>query len=152
MHLTCYPVCLWQCNVRTESVHARGVRQALVRVWSSGAVFTHHLQEEEHSFGSINNIMQVLYRQRKGTYLKRIERFYIHKEHAAGNRLNDDHTIFPNKIFDSLIKNQTTATHLTSQETPTQTFYSFLATLTSHPTTSSHHAMIQNSTAFQHIQ
>jgi len=72
--------------------------------------FAQHLQEEAHSFGSINNIMQVLHHQRKGVHLNTIERFYIHKEHAAGNHLNDDHTIFPNKISDSLIQNQITPT------------------------------------------
>jgi hypothetical protein len=75
--------------------------------------FAQHLHEEAHSCGPINNIMQVLHHQRKGARLNTIERFYIHKEHAAGNQLNEDHTIFCNKIFDSLIKNQITPTHLT---------------------------------------
>jgi len=65
--------------------------------------FAQHLREEAHSFGLIN-IMQVLHHQRKGVHLNTIERFYIHKEHAAGNHLNDNHTIFPNKISDSLIQ------------------------------------------------
>ena len=75
--------------------------------------FTQHLHEEAHSFGPISNIIQVLHHQRKGEHLNTIDRFYIHKEHAARNRLNDDQTIFPNKIFDSLIKNPITPTHLT---------------------------------------
>jgi hypothetical protein len=48
--------------------------------------------------------MQVLYHQKKGAHLNTIERFNIHIEHAAGNHLNDEHTIFPNKIFDTLLK------------------------------------------------
>jgi hypothetical protein len=75
--------------------------------------FAQHLHEEAHSFGSISNIMHMLHHQRKGAHLNTIERFYIHKEHAARNHLNDDHTIFPNKIFDSLIKNRIIPTHLT---------------------------------------
>jgi len=37
-------------------------------------------------------------------HLNTIERYYIHAEHAANNHLNDDHTTFPNKIFDTLLK------------------------------------------------
>jgi hypothetical protein len=71
---------------------------------SQSSGFAQHLHEKAHSFGPINSIMQVLHHQKKGTHLNTIERFCIHKEHAAGNHLNDDHTIFPNKIFDTLIK------------------------------------------------
>jgi hypothetical protein len=46
----------------------------------------------------------VLHHQKKGPHLNTTERFYIHVEHAASNHLNDDRTIFPNKIFDTLIK------------------------------------------------
>jgi hypothetical protein len=49
-------------------------------------------------------MMQVLHHQKKGTHLNTIERFYIHKEHAAGNHLNDEQSVFPNKIFDAPIK------------------------------------------------
>jgi len=35
-----------------------------------------------------------------------IEKFYIYKKKATGKFLNNDHMIFPNKIFDSLVKNQ----------------------------------------------
>jgi len=57
-----------------------------------------------HSFGPIKNIMQVLHHQKKGAHLNTTEIFYIHVEHATSNNLNDNHTIFPNKIFDTLIK------------------------------------------------
>ena len=33
-----------------------------------------------------------------------IERFHIHKEAASHNHLNDEHTITPNRIFDSILK------------------------------------------------
>jgi hypothetical protein len=65
--------------------------------------FAQHLHDKSHSFGPINDIMQVLHRQKEGTHLNTIVKFHIHIEHAAGSHLNDDHTIFPNKIFDSLI-------------------------------------------------
>jgi len=66
--------------------------------------FAQHLQDNAHAFGPIDNIMQVVHHHTKGTHLNTIERFRIHIEHTAGNHLNDDHTIFPNRIFDTLIK------------------------------------------------
>jgi hypothetical protein len=33
-----------------------------------------------------------------------MEKFYIYAEYTDRSHLNDEHTIFPNKIFDSLIK------------------------------------------------
>jgi hypothetical protein len=72
--------------------------------------FAQHLQDKSHPFGHINDIMQALHHQKKGAHLNTIERFHIHIEQAAGNHLNDDHTIFPNKIFDTLIKLNTSPT------------------------------------------
>jgi hypothetical protein len=66
--------------------------------------FAQHLHDKSHSFGPITDIMQVLHHQKKGEHLNTIERFHIHIEHTAGNHLNDDHTIFLNKIFDTLVK------------------------------------------------
>jgi hypothetical protein len=67
--------------------------------------FAQHLNEHAHSFGSIDNIMQILH-QKKGPYLNKTERFYIHKEAASGNHLNDNQKIFPNRIFDTILKIQ----------------------------------------------
>jgi hypothetical protein len=63
-----------------------------------------HSHSHLHSFGPINDIMQMLHHQKKGAHLNTIERFHIHIVHAADTHINDDHTIFPNKIFDALIK------------------------------------------------
>jgi len=41
---------------------------------------------------------------RKGPHLNKIERFHIHAESIDNNHLNDDHTIFPNAIFDILLR------------------------------------------------
>jgi len=67
--------------------------------------FAKHLTEG-HSFGPIHSIMQVLHYNRKGAHLNTLERFHIHTEPAASNHLNDNHTIFPNAIFDTLAKEQ----------------------------------------------
>ena len=64
--------------------------------------FTKHLNDEAHSFGPMNEIMQILHCPKKRPHLNKIERFHIHTESIANNQLNDDHTIFPNAIFDIL--------------------------------------------------
>jgi len=74
--------------------------------------FVKHLLDNNHSFGPINNIMQVLHHQKKGAHLNTIENFYIHVEHATGNHLYDNHTIFPNKIFNALIKPNSLLPHV----------------------------------------
>jgi hypothetical protein len=48
--------------------------------------------------------MQILRHHRKGPHLNTLERFYIHAEYTANNHLNNNHTIFPNKIFETLLK------------------------------------------------
>ena len=74
--------------------------------------FAKHLLDNTHSFGPINNIMQVLHHQKKGAQLNTIKSFYIHVEHATGSHLNDDHTIFPNKISDALTKPNSILPHV----------------------------------------
>jgi len=74
------------------------------RTSSRSSRFAQHLNEHAHSFDTIENTMQILHHHRKGAHLHTIQRYYIHAGHAANNHLNDDHTIFPNKIFDTLIK------------------------------------------------
>jgi len=74
--------------------------------------FAKHFLEKTHSFRPISNIMQVLHHQKKGAHLNTTESFYIHVEHATGNHLNDDHTIFPNKISDTLTKPNSPLPHI----------------------------------------
>jgi len=69
--------------------------------------FAQHLTEQAHSFGTIQNTMEILQYQKKGAHLNTVERFYIHAEYTANNHLNDSQNIFPNAIFDTLL-----ATHL----------------------------------------
>jgi hypothetical protein len=70
---------------------------------SLASSFAKHLNEEAHSFGPINNIMQVLHYHKKGNQLNMFERFHIHAEFTANNYLNDNQTIFPNAVFDTLL-------------------------------------------------
>jgi hypothetical protein len=71
---------------------------------SNTSSFAKHLNEEAHSFGPMNCIMQVLHCHEKGAHLNTLERFHIHTEFAANNHLNENQTVFLNTIFDTLIK------------------------------------------------
>jgi len=66
--------------------------------------FAQHLHEQAHSFGPIDDVMQVLHHHKKGVHLNAVERFYIYAKYVANNHLNDNHFIFPNIIFDTLLK------------------------------------------------
>jgi hypothetical protein len=66
--------------------------------------FAKHLNDSTHFFSPINDIMQILHCHRKGPHLNTMERFHIHTEATDNNHLNDDHTIFPNAIFDTLLR------------------------------------------------
>ena len=66
--------------------------------------FAKHLMEHTHSLGPIHNTLQVLQLHNKGAHLNMIERFHIYSEYSNNNHLKDESTIFPNKIFDILLK------------------------------------------------
>jgi len=40
---------------------------------------------------------------KKGPHLNTLERFHIHKVGTSHNHLNDEHTITPNRIFDTIL-------------------------------------------------
>jgi hypothetical protein len=71
---------------------------------SHSSNFAKHLIEHTHSFGPIHSTMQTLQLQNKGAHLNTIEHFYIYAEYTNNNHLNNDSTISPNKIFDTLLK------------------------------------------------
>ena len=66
--------------------------------------FAQHLLEQTHSFSPIHDTMQILRYQKKSAHLNTVERYYIHTEFTANNHLNDDQNIFPNPIFDAILK------------------------------------------------
>jgi hypothetical protein len=65
--------------------------------------FAKHLNDHLHSFGPIQDVMQILQFYKKGPHLTTIEQFLIHKVAASHNHLNDEHTIAPNRIFDTIL-------------------------------------------------
>ena len=74
------------------------------RTNSHTSSFAQHLIEHNHPFGTIQNTMQVLRHHHKGTHLNTLEKFHIYTEYISDNHINDNQTIFPNKIFDAILK------------------------------------------------
>jgi len=70
---------------------------------SQNSNFAEHLIERTHSFGPIQNTVQILHRQINGAYLNTTERYYIYAEFTKNNHLNDEQTIYPNNIFEVLL-------------------------------------------------
>jgi len=79
--------------------------------------YAKHASEHLHPFGPIQETMQVLQYQRKGTHLNTIERFFIYKAFSINNHLNDEFNITPNRTFEALLKPSNNSP--TSQPPPT---------------------------------
>jgi hypothetical protein len=77
--------------------------------------YAKHTFEQSHSLGSIEENMQVLQHQHKGSHLNTIEKFYVYAEFTKNNHLNDEHTISPTEFFRCPAKNPTGIT----KNTPT---------------------------------
>jgi len=60
--------------------------------------FAMHLLENHHSIGNIDDIMEVLYKTKKGRTMDTIEKNYIHKETKNGNQINDKNTLNQNNF------------------------------------------------------
>jgi hypothetical protein len=74
---------------------------------SHSSKFAPHLNEHMHTLSPKDDIMQILYYQKKGPHLNTIECFYTHKETTPDNQLNDKQTTFSNKIFDAILNIET---------------------------------------------
>ena len=66
--------------------------------------YANHIQEQSYSFGPIDNTRHILQYHSKGTHLNTMEWYYIYAHFSKNNHLNNEHTIFPNKIFEVLLK------------------------------------------------
>jgi len=79
--------------------------------WRKTSNFAHHLTEETHSFGPMNQIMEIVQYHKKGEHINTIEKFHIHIESAKNSHLNDPQTIHPNAIFDIPLKTARSTDH-----------------------------------------
>jgi hypothetical protein len=87
--------------------------------------FTQHLLDKVHPFGPIHEIMQLLYHHSKGPHRNTMEKFHIYAEYTDRSHLNDEHTIFPNKIFYSLMKPGSLKTQHSAPTPPTSHSHNF---------------------------
>ena len=74
------------------------------RTNSLTAKFAQHLIEHNYPFGTVHNTMQILRHHRKEPHLNTLERYHIYAECVSNNHINDNQTIFPNKLFGVLLK------------------------------------------------
>jgi hypothetical protein len=74
------------------------------RLNNNNSKYAAHILDNQHTFGQIQDVMQILQVQRKGPHLNKAEKFYIHKEAAKNNHLNDKHTVTNNRIFDTILR------------------------------------------------
>jgi hypothetical protein len=91
-------------SVWVEAVSVEGAGWLAFKNNCHTSMFAQHLLEQAHSFSTIHNTMQILHYQQKSTQLNTVERYYIHVEFAANKHLNDRQNIFPNPIFDAILK------------------------------------------------
>jgi len=66
--------------------------------------FAQHVIDEGHSFGPMNEIMEVTHVAKKGRMLDTLEKFYVYKETKHGNQINEKLTGQPNPIFEALLQ------------------------------------------------
>jgi hypothetical protein len=65
------------------------------------SVFVQYLQENHHSVGPLESIMEVLQVDNKNSFMNVLEKFYICKETQMNNQIND-RTTTGHKIFEML--------------------------------------------------
>ena len=63
------------------------------------STFAQHVVNEGHSFGPVNEIMNIVHYEKKGKMLDTFEKYYIYKEAKSDNQLNDRLAIQNNLIF-----------------------------------------------------
>jgi len=68
------------------------------------SIFVQHVINEGHSFGTIDETMNIIYYERKGKMLDTLEKFYIYRETKNGNQINDRITVRSNPIFETIVK------------------------------------------------
>jgi hypothetical protein len=62
--------------------------------------FSHHILNTGHSYGSLEDSLEIISIQEKGPYLNTLEKFHIYKIKQTGYLLNDIHTDTYHPIFE----------------------------------------------------
>ena len=66
--------------------------------------FAQHVIDKGHSFGPMNETMEVIHVAKKGRMLDMLEKFYIYRETKHSNQINEKLTGQPNPIFEALLQ------------------------------------------------
>ena len=66
--------------------------------------FAQHLLDEGHTFGPMENIMDVVHYAKKGRMMDTLEKFHIYEVTQRDIQINDKLTIQRNPIFDTLVR------------------------------------------------
>jgi hypothetical protein len=74
--------------------------------------FSQHLIQNSHSFGPINELMDVLHLANKGAMMNTLEKYHIYKLTKLGVQINDKSTAMHNILFETLIRNEEHRGHL----------------------------------------
>ena len=69
--------------------------------------FAQHLNDNNHSFGPTEKVMNVLHPIRKGTMMDTLEKYHIYKATKLGTQINDKNTMLHNMLFNTLIYDTT---------------------------------------------
>ena len=83
------------------------------RYRTGNSKFAQHLWEQNHSFGAIDSIMDVLQVLKKGAMMNTLERYHIYRVTSLGNQINDKRTATCNILFDTLLQHEETRGHPT---------------------------------------
>ena len=83
--------------------------------------FAQHLIDNNHTFGPIDKVMDILCITKKGKLMVTLERFYIYDEAKRNNQINDKNTFLQNIIFDKIIHESTGRGHPSSQNPAIET-------------------------------
>jgi hypothetical protein len=67
--------------------------------------FAQHIIEEGHSFGPIDNIMDIIHIANKGRMLDALEKFYIYRKTQLGTQINNKLTVQANSVFEAIVQN-----------------------------------------------
>ena len=64
--------------------------------------FAQHLIDKNHTFGTMEEIMNIVYITKKGKLMDTLERFHIY-ETRRNNQINDKNTVHQNIIFYTIL-------------------------------------------------
>jgi phosphopentomutase len=66
--------------------------------------FAQHLLDKQHSMEKMGNTMDIIHITSKGKMMDTIENYYIYRETKLNNQINDELTVQPNIIFETLVR------------------------------------------------